>query len=63
MAKENDIRKLEQNWLQESRWDGITRTYSAQEVLNLRGSFPIEYTLARMGAERFWHDLQNENYV
>ena len=63
MAKENDIRKLEQNWLQESRWDGITRTYSAQEVLNLRGSFPIEYTLARMGAERFWHDLQNENVI
>ena len=63
MAKENDIRKLEQNWLQESRWDGITRTYSAQEVLNLRGAFPIEYTLARMGAERFWHDLQNENVI
>ena len=49
--------------LKESRWDGITRTYSAQEVLNLRGSFPIEYTLARMGAERFWHDLQNENVI
>ena len=40
MSKENDIRKLEQNWIEEDRWDGITRTYSAQEVLNLRGSFP-----------------------
>jgi isocitrate lyase len=63
MSKENDIRKLEQNWIEEDRWDGITRTYSAQEVLNLRGSFPIEYTLARMGAERFWHDLQNEDVI
>jgi len=63
MSKETDIKKLEQNWLQEDRWDGIVRNYSAQEVLNLRGSFPIEYTLARMGAERFWHDLQNENVI
>ena len=63
MSKETDIKKLEQNWLQEDRWDGIVRAYSAQEVLNLRGSFPIEYTLARMGAERFWHDLQNENVI
>ena len=63
MSKETDIKKLEQNWLQEDRWDGITRTYSAQEVLSLRGSFPIEYTVARMGAERFWHDLQNENVI
>jgi len=63
MSKETDIKKLEQNWLQEDRWDGITRTYSAQEVLRLRGSFPIEYTVARMGAERFWHDLQNENVI
>ena len=63
MSKETDINKLEQNWLQEDRWDGIVRTYSAQEVLNLRGSFPIEYTVARMGAERFWNDLQNENVI
>jgi len=63
MSKETDIKKLEQNWSQEDRWDGITRTYSAQEVLSLRGSFPIEYTVARMGAERFWRDLQNENVI
>ncbi|HIN13304.1 MAG TPA: isocitrate lyase, partial [Gammaproteobacteria bacterium] len=50
MSKETDIEKLKQKWSQEDRWNGIVRTYAAEEVVNLRGSFPIEYTLARMGA-------------
>jgi len=49
MPKETDIEKLKQKWSQEDRWNGIVRTYAAEEVVNLRGSFPIEYTLARMG--------------
>ncbi|HHH29299.1 MAG TPA: isocitrate lyase, partial [Polyangiaceae bacterium] len=38
----------------EGRWDGITRPYSAEDVLRLRGSVRIEHTLARLGAERLW---------
>ena len=63
MSKATDIEKLKQKWAQEDRWSGVVRTYSAKEVVNLRGSFSIEYTLARMGAERFWRDLQNEPVV
>ena len=63
MSKETDIEKLKQKWSQEDRWNGIVRTYAAEEVVNLRGSFPIKYTLARMGAERFWYDLNNEPVV
>ena len=63
MSKATDIEKLKQKWAQEDRWSGVVRTYSAKEVVNLRVSFPIEYTLARMGAERFWRDLQNEPVV
>ena len=63
MSKETEIQKLEQNWSQDDRWKGIVRNYSAEEVVNLRGSFSIEYTLARMGAERFWHDLHNEDVI
>ena len=63
MSKETDVEKLKQKWSQEDRWDGIVRTYAAEEVVNLRGSFPIEYTLARRGAERFWYDLNNEPVV
>ena len=63
MSKATDIKKLKQKWSQEDRWNDVVRTYSAEEVVNLRGSFPIEHTLARMGAERFWRDLHNEPVV
>jgi isocitrate lyase len=63
MNKEQQIKDLENKWSTEDRWNGITRTYSAEEVINLRGSFHIEHTLARKGAERFWHDLKKEQLV
>jgi isocitrate lyase len=40
------------------RFDGIERPYSVEDVLRLRGSFPIEHTLARRGALRLWELLQ-----
>ena len=45
------------------RFDGIERPYSADEVLRLRGSFPIEHTLARRGALRLWELLQQDEPV
>lgn len=45
------------------RWRGIIRPYSPEDVKTLRGSIRIEYTIARMGAERFWELLHNEQYV
>jgi isocitrate lyase len=47
----------------DSRWAGITRTYTPADVLRLRGSLQIEYTIARKGAERLWNLLQTEPYV
>src|SRR6266850_859584 len=44
-------------------WDGITRTYSPEDVRRLRGSVRIEHTLAQMGARRLWHLLHTEDYV
>ena len=46
-----------------SRWKGITRTYSPEEVSRLRGTVRIEYSLARAGAEKLWRMLQNESYI
>ncbi|EFJ40191.1 hypothetical protein VOLCADRAFT_84620 [Volvox carteri f. nagariensis] len=46
-----------------SRWDGVKRVYSRQDVERLRGSVKIEYTLARMGAERLWQLMHTEPYV
>ena len=48
---------------QGSRWEGIMRPYSGEDVERLRGSMRIEYTLARHGAERLWDLLHGENYV
>jgi isocitrate lyase len=45
------------------RWKGIKRGYSAADVVRLRGSFPIEHTLARRGAEKLWDLVNNEPYV
>ena len=45
---------LAKDWTENPRWKGIKRPYSADDVVRLRGSFPIEHTLARRGAERLW---------
>ncbi|MBE2270941.1 MAG: isocitrate lyase [Anaerolinea sp.] len=55
--------QLKQYWKNNERWAGIVRPYSPEDVLKLRGSVKIEYTLARMGAERLWTMLKNEPYV
>ena len=53
------------NWKTSPRWRGITRPYTPQDVDRLRGSFQIEYSLARHGAERLWNLLQDgtEPYI
>jgi isocitrate lyase len=50
-------------WANDPRWAGITRSYSATDVLRLRGSIQIEYTLARLGAERLWNLMHSDDYV
>jgi isocitrate lyase len=47
-------RQLESRWRDDERWNGIERTYSAEDVVRLRGSVVEEHTLARIGAERLW---------
>ena len=58
-----DPKTLEKDWETDPRWDGITREYTAEDVLRLRGSIEIKYTLAEMGAERLWNLLHDEPYV
>ena len=45
------------------RFEGIERPYSADDVLRLRGSLPIEHTLARRGALKLWQLLQEDEPV
>ncbi len=58
-----EIEKIEQEWAENPRWEGIERTYRAEDVLRLRGSVKIEYTIAKIGAERLWNLLKTEDYV
>src|ERR1700741_2912375 len=51
------------HWSNDPRWSGITRPYSYSDVVRLRGSIQIEYTLARLGAERLWNLMQTDPYV
>ncbi len=55
--------RLRTEWQQNPRWAGTQRTYSAEDVIRLRGSVQEEHTLARLGAERLWSLLQDEDYV
>jgi isocitrate lyase len=59
----NYAAELEAEWKGNMRWQGIARPYNAEDVIRLRGSIKIEYTLARLGAERLWNLLHSEPYV
>ena len=45
------------------RWNGIERLYTEEDVEKLRGTIHVEHTLARLGAERLWQLLEDEDYV
>ncbi|EOQ33872.1 TPA: isocitrate lyase [Bacillus cereus] len=61
--KNERIEKLQESWELDTRWKGITRPYSAEDVIRLRGSIDIEHTLARRGAEKLWSSLHTEDYI
>jgi isocitrate lyase len=54
---------MTKTWKNDPRWKGITRPYTAQDVVRLRGTVLIEHTLARLGAERLWKLLHEDDYV
>ncbi len=63
MQKETFIKQVTEQWQSSSRWQGITRPYTPEDVWRLRGSFDIEYSVARIGADRLWKLLNEEDYV
>jgi isocitrate lyase len=54
---------LQESWEMDKRWNGITRPYTAEDVIKLRGSIDIEHTLARRGAEKLWKQMNEEEYI
>ena len=55
--------QLKLDWTNNARWKGVTRPYSAEEVVRLRGTVAIEHSLAKLGAEKFWKSLHSEPFV
>ena len=62
-SREQQAAALEADWAQNPRWKGVQRGYTAADVVRLRGSLPIEHTLARRGSEKLWSLLHTEPFV
>jgi isocitrate lyase len=62
MLNGNQVAEIEKEW-DSPRWEGITRLYSAEDVARLRGTVKIEYTLARLGAERLWELMRERPFI
>nr|WP_285270367.1 isocitrate lyase [Kaistella sp. Ran72] len=63
MKNQEQIRQLEQDWLENPRWKGVERPYSAEEVLKLRGSYQLDYTIAKLMSEKLWEKLNTQDFV
>jgi isocitrate lyase len=62
-ARKQEAQRLQKEWTENPRWKGIRRSYSADDVVALRGSVAVEHTLARRGAERLWRMLSEDAFV
>ncbi|MDX2061541.1 MAG: isocitrate lyase [Bacteroidia bacterium] len=62
-GKSHHVPRLVEAWATDPRWQGITRPYSAEEVVKLRGSLVIEHTLARRGAQQLWELISKQPFV
>ncbi len=60
---EQSIEELKRDWTTNPRWEGVERDFTAEDVVRLQGSVQVEHTLARMGAEKLWRLLREEDYV
>ena len=63
MKTEERIQQLVTDWTTNPRWKDIERPYTAEKVVELQGSYQIEYSIARRGAEILWNKLNNQDWV
>ena len=63
MKLQEQIQQLDQEWKNSPRWKGIERPYGAAEVLKLRGSYKLEYSIAKLMSETLWEKLNHQDFV
>lgn len=61
--RQQQIAALENEFKTSPRWKGVKRNFTAADVVKLRGSAPVEYSLAKRGAEKLWHLINTEPFV
>ncbi|WP_238007151.1 isocitrate lyase [Dactylosporangium sp. AC04546] len=59
----NAVELLRQEWATDPRWQGVRRSYGPEDVVRLRGTVQEEHTLARLGSQRLWQLLHDEDYI
>ena len=62
-TREQQAQALAKDWAENSRWKGIKRNYTAEDVVRLRGSVHVEHTLAKRGSEKLWNLMHTEPFV
>ena len=62
-TREQQAQALAKDWSDNSRWNGIKRNYTAEDVVRLRGSVMVEHTLAKRGSEKLWNLMHTEPFV
>ena len=55
--------QLKHDWATNPRWKGVTRNYTAHDVVRLRGTVPVEHSIAKLGAQKLWRYLQTEDFI
>ncbi len=63
METQQRIQELITEWTTNPRWKGIERPYTAEEVVKLQGQYKIEYSIAKLGAEKLWEKLNSQDWV
>jgi isocitrate lyase len=63
MKTQDRIQALITDWTTNPRWKGVERTYTAEEVVKLQGSYTLDYSIARLGAEKLWAKLNSQDFV
>jgi len=63
MKTKDRIQKLVTDWSVNPRWKFTNRPYTAEEVVKLQGSYFIDHSIARLGAEKLWRKLNEQDFV
>lgn len=62
-TRQDQIQEIEKDWLKNPRWNGVKRPYTAEDVLKLRGSYKLDYTIATEMSKKFWNKLNSQDFV